>query len=160
MFDLFGIDRIWPGYDKITATMKSGEKARALEAETKRSILLLLPELYPDTRFIPYIGVHEFEALLYSDIETLSRTTGIALPPLQKILNECGEPEEINSSPEGAPSKRLLKLAPSYRKIAMGVSISKATSIDVIRGRCPHFNAWLGVLEATKRSGFPASGDA
>lgn len=68
-----------------------------------------------DSRFIPYIQLHEFEALLFASnrgflayfSDEQARQTG-------EIVQSYTNPEDINSSPESAPSKRLLVIKPEY----------------------------------------------
>lgn len=73
-------------------------------------------------RFIPFVVMHEFEASLFSDCAAFSR--GIHRPdiaePMNAIRQEFASPEEIDDSPDKAPSKRILALEPRYRKPIMG----------------------------------------
>lgn len=58
-----------------------------------------------------------------------------------------GNPEQINNSPQTAPSKRLIKHT-AYRKTTHGPKIAQTIGIDKIREKCAGFNAWLSQLEA------------
>ena len=68
-----------------------------------------------DSRFIPYIQMHEFEALLFASNkgfntyfdENLSEQT-------DAIVHAYENPKDINSTPQGAPSKRILSIKPNY----------------------------------------------
>ena len=73
-----------------------------------------------ETRFIPYIEMHEFEALLFSDADILAEKTGINIVEIKKVIEAYDNPEEINEDPEKAPSKRLEKLKTGYRKVGHG----------------------------------------
>ncbi|WSG72010.1 DUF4276 family protein [Nonomuraea glycinis] len=42
-----------------------------------------------------------------------------------------------------APSKRLLRLYPRYRKTSDGPLVIAEIGIDAIRKDCPHADAWL-----------------
>lgn len=148
MFDFFRIDSQWPGKDQLNNSMNAEQKATALECATAVEINRLFPDCNPVQRFIPYIEMHEFEALLFSDTQVLSTVTGIPLSTLDGILIECREPEEINSTPENAPSKRLEQLT-VYKKVAMGAAVGSNIGIPTIRSKCPHFDAWVKKLEAT-----------
>lgn len=149
MFDFFRIDSQWPGKNQLTDPMSAEQKAAVLEQATADEIIRLYAECNPAQRFIPYIEMHEFEALLFSNTQALSDGTGIPVSALESVLIECGEPEEINSTPDKAPSKRLEQVTKyEYRKVAMGVAIGRAIGIDAMRLKCPHFNAWLDKLEA------------
>ena len=61
------------------------------------------------SRFVPYVMMHEFEALLFSDCDAFAR--GIFRPELgtdfQRIRDAFDSPEEIDDSPITAPSKRI-----------------------------------------------------
>lgn len=147
MFDFFRIESGWPGVVNISNNDTAIEKAKKIEIATHASIKKLFLDHNIDQRFIPYIEMHEFEALLFSDISILAKETGINKKTLQDILDECKEPEEINDGPDTAPSKRLISLCKGYRKVAMGKTITEAIGIPTIREKCPHFNQWLTRIE-------------
>lgn len=149
MFDFSRIDSNWPGRKHLTNSMTVEQKATVLEQATADEIIRLYAGYNPAQRFIPYIEMHEFEALLFSNTQALSDGTGIPVSALESVLEECGSPEEINSNPDKTPSKRLVQFSSKkYRKITMGVAIGSAIGIDTMRLKCPHFNAWLDKLEA------------
>jgi hypothetical protein len=85
--------------------------------------------------------------LLFSNASILAEKIGVAPTSIEAILNEYGQPEEINDGPQTAPSKRLEMLHNGYRKVAMGKTISVAIGVQQIRSKCPHFNQWLNKLE-------------
>lgn len=147
MFDYYGIETTWPGREGIQSSDTAMKKAEKMEDET----LLVIKDLFPDQnaekRFIPYIEMHEFEALLFSDAPTLAEKLDVNVAEINNILSECGEPEEINDNHKTAPSKRLQNLSYNYRKVAMGKTIADAIGIQTIREKCPHFNKWLNKLE-------------
>lgn len=103
-----------------------------------------------ERRFIPYISVHEFEALLFSDSTSLAEAIEIKENKITCILDECGEPEAINNKQETAPSKRLDKLSKNgkFPKTTKGITIATEIGIDKIRGKCPVFNNWIAKLES------------
>ena len=92
---------------------------------------------------------HEFEGLLFSDCSAFSRAIGKPEleRALQKVRDEFGSPEDINDSPVTAPSKRILRLIPSYEKPLMGTLAIIEIGLVRIRRECPHFDQWLGRLE-------------
>ena len=144
MFDYFGIDSKWPGRKIASEKTTASEKASFIEAATFDAVRRKLSKTDRlEQRFIPYIAMHEFEALLFSSPAILSEKIEVAQSSIDKIINECGEAEEINNNPKTAPSKRILKLRPAYKKILTGKSIAKATGIETMRCKCPHFNSWL-----------------
>lgn len=153
MFDYFRIDADWPGRADVRQRIKSGatlrarEKATLLETAMQKAIEQACSDVDARGRFIPYIEMHEFEALLFSDARVLAEKAGIGISAIEHILDECGEPEEINDDPQKAPSKQIVALNNSYRKVAMGKTITEAIGIPVLRKKCPHFHEWLLRLE-------------
>lgn len=155
MFDYFRIDADWPGKKEVIRQIKGGtvfsaRKAELLESATHKKIREDFGNDFAN-RFIPYIEMHEFEALLFSDADILAEKTGIDISHIREILKEYNnKPEEINDDPEKTPSKRLQALKSAYRKVAMGKTVSEAIGIQTIRKQCPHFNNWLTRLECLK----------
>ena len=67
---------------------------------------------------------------------------------VDKVIDKCGSPEEINNSPQTAPSKRLQYWTHGhYGKTTSGIAIAKAIGIERMRSKCPLFNRWLSQLE-------------
>ena len=101
-------------------------------------------------RFVPYVAMHEFEALLFSDCDRFGKA--IDRPQLaarfQRIRNAFPTPEEIDDSPKTAPSKRVQALSPGYRKPLMGTLAALEIGLCRMRRECPHFADWLARLEA------------
>jgi hypothetical protein len=101
-------------------------------------------------RFVPFVVMHEFEGLLFSDCASFSR--GIGRPDLevrlQDIRDDFTTPEEINDSPITAPSKRVRDLVPGYEKPLLGVLAVLEIGLLRIRAECPHFDGWLNQLES------------
>ena len=100
-------------------------------------------------RFIPYVQMHEFEGLLFSDPGQLAfalRRQDLT-QELWAIRHEFPTPEHINDSSVTAPSKRIQSLIPRYRKVQAGERAVRAMTLDTIRQECPLFNAWLAKLE-------------
>lgn len=157
MFDYFRIDSEWPGKADALRQVKNGTtltaspKAEILETATRTEIVRTLPGCGSESRFVPYIEMHEFEALLFSDADILADKTQIDAALIRKIIEKYDNPEEINDDPANAPGKRLESLKDGYRKVAMGKTISEAIGIATIRRQCPHFNDWLTKLEQLKK---------
>jgi hypothetical protein len=101
-------------------------------------------------RFIPFIVMHEFEGLLFSDCRKFAE--GICRPDLkhqfQAIRDAFATPEEINDSPITAPSKRVESLIPGYEKPLLGTLAVLNIGLDAIRAACPNFRSWLTRLES------------
>jgi hypothetical protein len=97
--------------------------------------------------------MHELEALLFSSPTIMASTfeTPSLAPSFAEIVRQCGECEEIDDQSETAPSRRIAKLFPAYRKgsslTAHAPIIAKRIGLDAIRQACPHFSAWMAKLE-------------
>src|SRR5438876_1067328 len=111
MVDYYGLPasgpKEWPG------RARSNQRPFAEKAQTVQSALLndLVEEMGDDfdpARFVPYVVMHEFEGLLFSDCDALARGVGKKdlSHAFQQIRDEFDTPEEINDSPQTAPSKR------------------------------------------------------
>lgn len=141
-------DRAWPGRAQA-AQLVFAEKAKAVESALLADICNELGAGFEQCRFVPYVIMHEFEGLLFSDAEKLGQ--GIGRPDLsskfQAIRNEFATPEEINDSPLTAPSKRIIDLVPGYEKPLMGTLAVLEIGLDAIRQECPLFRGWLERLE-------------
>ena len=100
-----------------------------------------------DFRFIPYIQLHEFEALLFSSGDGFKKYFDEKTnKTLQDIIDLYNNPEDINSSPDNAPSKRLLRIVPEYDKVIYGNIIALEIGIKTILNRCPRFRNWIEKL--------------
>lgn len=139
LIDFFRIPHNMPGYDDASRLTNSVAQVEALEQCLAKDI--------NDWRFIPYIQRHEFEALVFSSNvgfekycseEQASQTAA--------IVDAFENPEDINSSPDTAPSKRLKQLIPSYDKVILGNLLALEIGMDTIIARCPRFAAWLNVI--------------
>lgn len=60
MFDFYGLPNDFPGKPDLNKNMTNLEKVKHLETALEQDI--------NNDRFIPYIQLHEYEALLFSDI--------------------------------------------------------------------------------------------
>jgi len=92
--------------------------------------------------------VHEFETLLFTQLDALEEwlDEDDDLEPLRAIRRTT-EPEDINDTPSGAPSKRILNVMGHYQKTIHGPLIACDIGLDAIRNACPHFDGWLKKLE-------------
>jgi len=102
-------------------------------------------------KFIPYVQLHEFEALVLVDPDRLvtmypDQQTGISR--LKKDIQNLN-PEEINESQETAPSKRIIRHLPNYegQKAQVGPLVAEDIGLNLLRQKCKHFNDWITRLE-------------
>ncbi|SFN79054.1 DUF4276 family protein [Xenorhabdus japonica] len=135
----------WPGLETLNRQWEPKKIAEHLYLSTQNEIHPFLFAQRADERFIPYIVMHEFEALLFSDKEILANELNIHVQEIEQILRECGEPESINNSPQTAPSKRLEKWSANgtFGKTTTGIAIAEKIGIPKMREKCPLFNEWL-----------------
>ena len=120
------------------------------------------------TLVFPYVQKHEFEGLLFSDMDAFERAIqvlGVTRETIEKLRNirkQFQTPEDINDNSETAPSKRIKKLIPRYNKKVHGPLIAAETGLDVIRAECPLFDEWVTRLEslATRRNLDERTGEA
>ena len=102
------------------------------------------------SKFIPYIQLHEFEGLLFSNISVFPDNftkEQLDFKQLESAVNEFNTPEEINSSPATAPSERLKKAVSGYDKVTDGAFLAMEIGLETIREKCILFNEWIGRLE-------------
>ena len=137
--DLFRIPTNMPGYDNAQLLSNSIAQVEYLEG--------CLAEAIGDRRFYPYIQRHEFEALVFSsNIGFEKYFTEDQASRTEVIVNSFNNPEDINSSPESSPSKRILAIVPDYDKVLFGNLLALEIGIDVILSRCPRFSTWVSEL--------------
>lgn len=148
MIDLYGLSQ-YPGLEK-----ELGESVLERVARIESG----MSEALPNNRFIPYIQVHEFEALVFVDLDALPSQfpDGEADGSAARLRQQVGltAPEEINDGNLTAPSKRLIREIPAYEhmKAIAGPAIAVKISLPNLRAACPHFNAWVTRLEQLARN--------
>jgi hypothetical protein len=147
LIDLYGLSTDFPGHS-TTKHLQPYSRVVKMEELLKNDLSF--------HKFIPYIQLHEYEALLYSDTETmeewLSLYNNISANCFTDIKNSVQDanPELINESPDRAPSKRILNLCDSYDKVDDGILILKEIGLTKMRSECSHFNEWITKLEKLK----------
>jgi Domain of unknown function (DUF4276) len=105
-----------------------------------------------DNKFLPYIQMHEFEALLFSSPDAFNSITisSAIKGKIEAVVADFGNPEDINDSPQTAPSKRLKAIFGTqlpYDKAQYGPIIAKNIGLERMREKCPRFHNWLLQLE-------------
>ena len=147
--DYYGLDSSFPGVEAASTMPDLSAKAKAV-ADGLVAALSKKIDQDPLLRFIPYIQMHEFEALMFSDPVVLcrrDRAARAAKRSFADIREKFETPEHIDDSLVTAPSKRILALYSEYEKPLMGETVAKAIGLPKIRQECPLFNAWLAKLE-------------
>ena len=149
LFDLYRLDSGFPGFD-----------ASHGQPDLPGRLSVLNQALHADVvaeagcepgRFISYIQPHEFEALLFSDVQTLTRVE----PGWQKASSALAaaraaadSPEHINNRPETKPAAHLERELknPSYRKRRHGPIAAQKIGLAKIEAECAFFAAWLAKI--------------
>lgn len=139
MLDFYGLHgKGFPGWDQRSGNCyeQAEQVERAIEA------------YFASQRFAAYLSLHEFEALLFTDPQSIARQ----FPHMKKlqltleaILKQNGTAEHINL--DNPPSKRIQTLVTGYSKINDGAAIASRIGLEVMRKACPHFNDWVTMLE-------------
>jgi hypothetical protein len=105
-----------------------------------------------DPRFVPYLQLHEYETLLYSDPDAFVVSfddCAEAIAGLKQIAVQFGDIERINDSELTAPSKRIIGLLDAYQgmKPTAGPDIAETIGLTLLRRHCCHFGNWIHRLE-------------
>ena len=149
MVDYYGLPGTWPGRERSRRLKSLNEQAASVETDLLDDIANSLGGGFDRRRFVPYVVMHEFEGLLFSNPDRFAQSIG--RPDLssefQAIRCEFQTPEEINDSPDSAPSLRVRKLYRGYQKPLMGVLAAEEIGLDAIRKECPLFHKWVEELE-------------
>jgi hypothetical protein len=152
LFDLYKLDKRFPAYEPAMATRDLSQKL-ALLCQGLHADVVAVAACRPD-RFIPYIQPHEFEALLFSDVSTLTgmevnwclheAKTGV----LRQVRAAAESPEHINDRPETKPAAHLERELrnPNYRKRKHGPVAAQHIGLDKIEAECAFFKAWLAQI--------------
>lgn len=151
MIDLYAIHPDFPG-------LAESEKLRQDPLQRVEFLEQRFAEDIGDSRFIPYIQLHEYEAYLFSDptcFEYLDAGRTKEIEALQDIASQYQTPELINDGQQTAPSKRIIAQFPDYGKAksAFGPQLAERIGLQVIRSKCSHFDKWLSRLESLNGEG-------
>lgn len=146
LVDYYGIkdSYLFPGWEESKNIASKEDRWKFL---CDRMGADIAPQLAP--RFIPYMQIHEFESLLFSDIDVFKNNfdnNELDFSILEDAVREFPNPEDINTRPSLAPSKRLIKAIPGYDKIIYGDCLASEIGLERIREKCPLFNQWFSYL--------------
>ncbi|MBI2986697.1 MAG: DUF4276 family protein [Deltaproteobacteria bacterium] len=141
MLDYYGLPSDFPGQRQLRGS-NSRDKAKELEAALQN-------HFQAAPRFLPYLMIHEFEALLFSAPTVLAQVMNdpSAETHLQRIRNSFATPEDINDDPVTKPSARVLDRFPGYQKVLHGPNTLSRIGLTTIRRECNHFDEWMAKLE-------------
>lgn len=149
---------LYQSHDSVTSLVdfygfprKGDRSVEALETHLRERIGERVGAGWDENRVFPYVQMHEFEGLLFSDVEVFA--TQIDFPrdgvaALQAVRERFATPEDINDNYETAPSRRIASAIPRYDKRLHGPILAEQIGLDRIRAQCPRFDAWVSRLEA------------
>lgn len=150
MIDLYGLPSDFPGLCDVN--MGNQDCYQVVE-ELERNLAAQFDEQF----FVPYIQLHEFEALLLADPAKLADEffcCEVQANRLVSVVNSFqGNPELVNDGQNTAPSKRIIAEIPAYKKAKafLGPKVASAIGLSTLRAKCRHFNSWLIRLERLSR---------
>jgi hypothetical protein len=143
MFDLYALPDDFPGMS-IRSDADAYARVRRLERALEDEI--------GDRRFVPYLQLHEFEALVLAEpgalLQQFPESTG-GIAELERLVAGFESPELIDDGVDTAPSKRIIAAIPEYagRKASAGPLVTERIGMAALRERCPHFGEWVARLE-------------
>ncbi len=142
MVDLYSLPNDFPGYKEGIAKPTGGLQAKALEQS--------LADKVGDPRFIPYLQVHEFEALVLVDPPRIKNLYDISDKEMQALCKECDSfstPEDINHGQHSHPKHRIARHVKGYQESVAGPLLAEDIGLPLLRRKCRHFDGWLTRLE-------------
>jgi hypothetical protein len=137
--DFYKLPTDFPDYIQAMSNYQIESKVSSLE--------IAFGKFVDQPNFIPYIQLHEFEALLFSSIngfQNLSLDKNV-FEEIKNIIDNFVNPELINEGIHTSPSKRL-EIIPGYNKPTFGNIIAEGNGFNSILEKCPRFNNWITTL--------------
>lgn len=142
MFDLYALPNDFPGKLDPAWPACGGGRQKAVFVEER------MAHDIGRANFIPYIMVHEFEALLFTEPQHFAQWSDDQTVKTLAAVRRDAMPEDINDDPRTAPSKRIIGAMSDYQKPFHGPLIACDIGLDAMRADCPHFHCWLQKLES------------
>lgn len=142
MFDFYGLPTDVPGVLDAEKVNDPYEKVGMIEMEIQKA------EGYDAKFFFPYIELHEFEAMLFSDLTKLEEAYfEYDLTALKACVKVQSNPELINDGAKTAPSKRIINCIECFDKANVGVDVLDKIGMEHIVRKCRHFAEWVEHIE-------------
>lgn len=142
MIDYYGLKgNTFPKWQESLEIMDKRERIVFLENEMHRDI-----ESSLQNRFIPYLQLHEFEALLFNNygvFDQIFNDEECNKIKLQEVFSTFPDPEMINDTRENSPSHRLSDIIPTYNKIVYGNLLVESIGVINIYNKNQHFKEWI-----------------
>jgi hypothetical protein len=148
MIDFYSLPANTPGTADARHVTVPDEAATIIERAMSEDV--------GDVRFIPYLQLHEFEALVLADVDRLAdhyrdiySDWAARIGRLSQLVNQCGGPEHVNGGRKTHPAARIISEFPAYQraKSFVGPAVAAAIGLPRLREACPHFSKWVTRLE-------------
>lgn len=146
MIDFYQLPKDTPGFDAIAKNPKK-------PTDTAAHLQNCIAEQIGDQRLIPFLMVHEFEALLFCNPEVIGSyfDSPQLAKELEQIKNGHESPEHINGGKDTNPAGRLngllqKHLPHGYAKRSHGPTLADRIGLKCMSAECPHFADWLDRL--------------
>lgn len=150
LIDFYALPKDFPMFEESKKILNKLDRVSFLEQNIKDEIERSQNRKFEN--FIPYIQLHEFEALVFSSVEAIYNNienSKIDKKEIDKIFANYSNPEDINDDPNTAPSKRLKKYIKGYNKIIDGIAIIEEQGLSTILNKCPRFKSWMEKVIST-----------
>lgn len=149
LIDFYALPKDFPKYEVAKAIVSKADRLTFLEKAIVEDLETEKGPAFPN--LLPYIQLHEFEALVFSSIDaikSLYSNEDAKFKELEQIITAYPNPEDINDSPQTAPSKRLKnnQLIKGYNKVNDGIMIIEEAGIETVLSKCPRFKTWVETL--------------
>lgn len=149
LIDFYALPKDFPKYEDAKKIVNKDERLSFLEKAIIEDVETEKGKSFPN--LLPYIQLHEFEALVFSSIDAiraLYSDQDAKFNEIEQVMAIHPNPEDINDSPQTAPSKRLKnsQLIRGYNKVNDGIMIIEEAGIDVVLAKCPRFSKWVETL--------------
>lgn len=149
LIDFYALPKDFPKYEESKRIVNKADRLSFLEKAIIEDLEIEKGQVFP--YLLPYIQLHEFEALVFSSInaiKSLYSNEDAKLNELEQIISEYPNPEDINDSPQTVPSKRLKnnQLIKGYNKVNDGIMIIEEAGIETVLSKCPRFKTWVETL--------------
>ena len=144
LWDFYETPDSFPGFAQARAIAPGKDRAAVVEAA--------LSAHFGEPRFLPYVQMFEFEALVLAALDGLKELNSSHASALEALQTECeriGDFETINDGPDTHPARRIEAVLPGFlrTKVDDGPSALRRVGLDSPRRWCPRFNQWLTRLE-------------
>lgn len=150
LLDIYGLPGDFPGREEGYAISDFRQRAAFLENKLSEEAQGL-----GASRFIPHFALHEFETLLLAEVSALGTLFLDHDRDIQQLAEDIAgfsDVEEINHTPQGAPSSRIAQRISVYDRYKANdqsgaINVLEVVGLDTLRKRCKHFGSWVTKLE-------------